>query len=62
MEQVYLQQLDETITLDAFPEQGWGSEALGFENWGESALDVTVWGVAATTSIGTVELTAEIMQ
>ena len=49
-------------TVDAFPEQGWGSDAWGDENWGESSLTVIVdmSGVAATTAVGSVSVTAEI--
>jgi len=44
-------------TVEAFPEQGWGSDSWGDENWGESALTVVVdaSGVSASTALGTVQ-------
>ena len=46
--------------VEAFPEQGWGSDSWGDENWGESSFTVTLSGVAATTATGSVTVTAEI--
>jgi len=42
-------------SLNAFPEQGWGSDTYGVENWGESGLAVTPTGVSATASVGEIQ-------
>ena len=39
-------------SVDAFPNEGWGSDRWGIENWGESGLKITVTGNALTTTIG----------
>jgi hypothetical protein len=39
-------------TVEAFPEQGWGSDTWGTENWGESGLTVTPTGFSMTASLG----------
>jgi hypothetical protein len=39
-------------SVDAFPNEGWGSDRWGIENWGESGLNVIVTGNSLTTTIG----------
>ena len=39
-------------SVDAFPNEGWGSDRWGIENWGESGLKITVTGNALTASVG----------
>lgn len=39
-------------SVDAFPNEGWGSDRWGVENWGESGLKITVTGNSLTTTIG----------
>jgi len=39
-------------SVDAFPNEGWGSDRWGIENWGESGLKVNVTGNSLTTTIG----------
>jgi len=38
--------------VDAFPNEGWGSDRWGIENWGQSGLNVTVTGNTLTTNLG----------
>ena len=43
------------------PQQGWSGKSWGDNNWGELAnIDVFPSGISATTSVGTVSITAEI--
>ena len=39
--------------VEAFNEQGWGSDTWGNENWGESGLDVSLTGLSLTATLGT---------
>jgi hypothetical protein len=39
-------------SVDAFPNEGWGSDRWGIENWGESGLRVSVTGNSLETTIG----------
>ena len=39
-------------SVDAFPNEGWGSDRWGIENWGESGLRVSVTGSSLKTTIG----------
>jgi len=39
-------------SVDAFPNQGWGSDRWGDENWGESTIDVTLTGLDLTVGFG----------
>jgi hypothetical protein len=39
-------------SVDAFPNEGWGSDRWGIENWGESGLNVTVTGNSLSTTVG----------
>ena len=39
-------------TVDAFPNEGWGSDRWGIENWGQSGLNVTVTGNDLTVAVG----------
>ena len=39
-------------SVDAFPNEGWGSDRWGIENWGQSGLNVNVTGNALITTIG----------
>ena len=38
-------------SVDAFPNEGWGSDRWGIENWGESGLKVNVTGNALSVSL-----------
>ena len=38
--------------VDAFPNEGWGSDRWGIENWGQSGLNVTVTGNDLTVAVG----------
>ena len=38
-------------SVDAFPNEGWGSDRWGIENWGESGLKVNVTGNALSISL-----------
>jgi hypothetical protein len=39
-------------SIDAFPNEGWGSDRWGIENWGQSGLNVTVTGNSLSTTVG----------
>jgi hypothetical protein len=39
-------------SVDAFPNEGWGSDRWGIENWGQSGLNVTVTGNSLSTTVG----------
>jgi hypothetical protein len=39
-------------SVDAFPNEGWGSDRWGIENWGQSGLNINVTGNSLTTTIG----------
>ena len=46
-----LQQNISLNSVDAFPNEGWGSDRWGIENWGESGLKVNVTGNALSISL-----------
>ena len=39
-------------SVDAFPNEGWGSDRWGIENWGQSGLNLTVTGNSLSTTVG----------